>query len=198
MTNTALPGGTVRLSGTGTSATADSLGRFVLALPAGAASPVLVEASREGYLSRGAMPVWLEGGGSAVMDLALTADYRLDGQINVTVKEGKENLSGLILSLQPFHPDDPAQLGVSGAVPFSFRNLRRPAPYTLKVKREGYKDLSRVVELSGARGPGIGPRLSHQPDPASLSPPTARRAGAWMPLWTAGAWTSIRTPPDST
>ncbi|HLP41646.1 MAG TPA: carboxypeptidase regulatory-like domain-containing protein, partial [Fibrobacteria bacterium] len=150
MTNTALPGGTVRLSGTGASAAADSLGRFVLDLPSGIASPILVDASRDGYISRAAMPVWLDGDGSAVMDLALSADYRLDGQINVTVKEGKEQLSGLILSLQPFHPDDEARLGVSGTVPFSFRDLRRPAPYSLKVKREGYKDISRVVELTSA------------------------------------------------
>lgn len=147
MTNTPLNGAVVRIAGTSSAdAVADSLGRFNLAV-SGTGNPVFLEASKAGYLTRTPLPVFREADGSAMQDLALTADYQFDGEINVTVKEGKDPVPTLTLRLQPFHPDDAAMLGLSGTVPFSFRNLRRPAPYTLNVGRPGFKDLSRVVEL---------------------------------------------------
>lgn len=151
ITNTPLAGAAVKLVPplAGETVT-DASGRYVLAVPAGAGSSVLVEASKEGYLARTGLPIFRDSDGSAVQDLALGADYRMDGEIRVSVKEGRDPLDGLILALEPFHPDDSPQPGLSGQAPFAFRNLRRPAPYTLKVRRAGFKDLSQVVELGAS------------------------------------------------
>ncbi|HKP97827.1 MAG TPA: carboxypeptidase-like regulatory domain-containing protein [Fibrobacteria bacterium] len=149
LTNTPEGGALVSLlSSPPASATADSLGRFELAAAAGSVSPLYLEASLDGYLTRTRMPVYLDADGSAVQDIALTADYRFDGEIAVSVKEGKDPVAGLFLTVQSFHPDDSLRFSITGQAPNSFRELRRPAPYTLKVKREGFKDLVKVVELT--------------------------------------------------
>ena len=132
----------------GTPATADSLGRFELALPAGSLSPVYIDVSQDGYLPRSRLPVFLEADGSSTQDIALTADYHFDGEIDVVVKEGKDTVTGLFLTVQPFHPDDTLQFSLTGKAPNSFRALRWPAPYTLRVKRDGFKDLVKVVDLT--------------------------------------------------
>jgi hypothetical protein len=149
VTNTPIVGAAIGLAGSGSpGAASDAQGRFQLAVPAGSASPAFLEASKSGYRARSGLPVILDGDGSAIQDLSLTADYRHDGQISVTVREGEEILSGLALTLVPFHPDDIPQPAITGAAPNSFRNLRRPAPYSLTVKRAGHQDLSQVVELT--------------------------------------------------
>lgn len=151
ITNTPVAGATVKLlpplTGEGV---ADASGRYVLALPDGAGPAVLVEVSKEGYLTRTGLPVFRDADGSVAQDFGITADYKLDGEIRVTVKEGKDLLEGLILALEPFHPDDSPKPGLSGQAPFAFRNLRRPAPYTVKARRSGLKDLSRFVELDAS------------------------------------------------
>ncbi|MEO7777572.1 MAG: hypothetical protein ABIY63_08575, partial [Fibrobacteria bacterium] len=57
--------------------------------------------------------------------------------------------AGLYISAQSFHPDDSLRFSITGQAPTAFRGLRRPAPYTLRIKREGFKDLNKVVELTG-------------------------------------------------
>ncbi len=128
--------------------TADTLGRFELALLFGMSSPAYLDIAKEGYLPRSSLPVYLDPDGSAVQDVALTADYKFTGEIDVVVKEGKDTLTGLFLTLQPFHPDDSLQFSLTGKAPNSFRNLRWPTAYTLRVKREGFTDRIKVVELT--------------------------------------------------
>ncbi|MDB5050292.1 MAG: Carboxypeptidase regulatory-like protein [Fibrobacteres bacterium] len=161
LTNTPVSGATVRLlSDAPATATADSLGRYELAAAPGSASPVYLEASQDGYLTRTRIPVYLDADGSAIQDIVLTADYKFDGEIDVTVKEGKDAVAGLFLTVQSFHPDDSLRFSITGQAPNSFRELRRPVPYTLKVKREGFKDLSKVVELT-AKNPVLNVTLSY-------------------------------------
>jgi hypothetical protein len=149
LTNTPVAGARVALQG-GAAATADSLGRYELdaAGQNQIAAPAFLEASMEGYLPRASIPIFPDADGSAVQDIVLTADYRFDGEIAVTVSEGKDPVAGLFLTVQSFHPDDSLKFSLTGSAPNSFRGLRRPAPYTLKVKREGFKDLLKVVDLT--------------------------------------------------
>lgn len=147
VTNTPAAGATV--SSGAAQAVSDSLGRFELTLPGTAASPLRLDVSKSGYLTREKIPVYLGAGASAAQDLGLTADYRFDAELDVLVKEGKDTLAGLSVTLQPFHPDDSAASAVTAKQATSFKNLRRPAPYLVKVKRDGFKDISRFIELSG-------------------------------------------------
>ena len=159
--NTPVDGASVRLlSDAPVTATADSLGRFELAIPAGSASPVYLEASLDGYLTRTRIPVYLDADGSAAQDIALAADYKFDGEIAVAVKEGKDAVGGLYLTVQSFHPGDSLKFAVTGMAPNSFRALRRPASYALKVKRDGFKDLTKVVELT-AKNPSLNVTLAY-------------------------------------
>ncbi len=158
LTNTPVVGALVAVSG-GASATADSLGRFQIAA-AGITSPALLEASFEGYLGRTGIPVFLDADGSATQDIVLTADYKFDGSLNVTVKEGKDPVEGLFLTVQSFHPDDSLRFSVTGAFANGFTGLRRPVPYTIKVKREGFRDLSKVVELT-AKAPSLSVTMTY-------------------------------------
>ncbi|MEO6097472.1 MAG: carboxypeptidase regulatory-like domain-containing protein [Fibrobacteria bacterium] len=146
LTNTPVSGAEVALQG-GASATADSLGRYELDAT-GAPGPVFLEASMDGYLPSARIPVFPDSDGSAAQDIVLSADYKFDGEIAVTVSEGKVPVPDLFLTVQSFHPDDSLKFSLTGSAPNSFRGLRRPAPYTLKVKREGFKDLLKVVDLT--------------------------------------------------
>ncbi len=149
LTNTPVAGATVRLlTAIPVSAATDSLGRYELAAPSGAGAPIFLAAAQDGYLTRTDIPVYPDADGSAVQDIVLTADYKFDGEIDVSVKEGKDAVTGLFLTVQSFHPDDSLKFSITGQAPNSFRELRRPAPYTLKVKREGFKDVTKVVELT--------------------------------------------------
>ena len=147
LTNMPVDSAQISVTG-GPSAVADSLGRYALALPNGIASPVFLNISMGGYLTRSGLPVYLGTDSSAIQDIVLTADYKFDGKIDVVVKEGKDTVSGLILTVQPFHPDDSSKTTITSRAASSFRELRWPAPYTLRVKRNGYKDLIKVVELT--------------------------------------------------
>ncbi|MDB5106144.1 MAG: hypothetical protein JWP91_3833 [Fibrobacteres bacterium] len=146
LTNTPVAGAVVSLQG-GATATSDSGGRYELDA-SGSPSPAFLNASMDGYLPRTGVPVFREADGSAVQDIVLAADYRFDGEIDVSVLEGLEPVEGLFVTVQSFHPDDSLKFSLTGKAPNSFRNLRRPAPYTIKVKRNGFKDISRVVSLT--------------------------------------------------
>src|SRR5690606_164808 len=147
LTNAPLAGASLRLVA-GSPVLSDASGRFALSVPAGAESPVFVEASRDGYIARPALPIYLDADGSAIQDLSLAADYKHDGAIAVSVREGKDRVPGVFVTLQSLHPDDSLKSSVSGSAPDSFGGLRRPAPYTVKAARPGYKDLSQRVELT--------------------------------------------------
>ena len=146
LTNTPVDSAKITLVG-GATATADSLGRYELDAT-GAASPLFLDASQDGYLPHARIPVFTDADGSAVQDIVLSADYKFDGEIDVSVKEGKDPVPGLFITAQSFHPDDSLKFSLTGQAPNSFRDLRRPVPYTLKVKREGFKDLIKVVDLT--------------------------------------------------
>ncbi|MBW8887918.1 MAG: carboxypeptidase regulatory-like domain-containing protein [Fibrobacteres bacterium] len=158
LTNTPLAGAQIGVAG-GASAISDSLGHYQVASPSGVPL-VSLAASLDGYLPRSGLPVYVDSNGSATQDIVLSADYRFDGRINVTVKEGKDPVPGLLISLQSFHPDDSLAFSISAAVASSFRDLRRPVPYTLKVKRDGYKDLVKGVELT-AKSPTLDVTLAY-------------------------------------
>lgn len=146
LTNAPLAGVAVQAAG-GAAAVSDSLGRYQAIPPAGA-SQISLSAALDGYLTRSDLPIYLDADGSANQDLLLTADYKFDGRINVSVKEGADLIPDLFITLRSFHPGDSSAFSVSATVPSSFRELRRPVPYTVKVKREGFKDLTKVVELT--------------------------------------------------
>ncbi|MEO7425057.1 MAG: carboxypeptidase-like regulatory domain-containing protein, partial [Fibrobacteria bacterium] len=99
LTNVPLEGARVSaLLATPITAATDSSGRFELSLPAGSVSPLYLEAGEAGHLTRSNIPVYLDVVGSSNQDIALTADYKFDGEIEVTVKEGKDPSAGLYIS----------------------------------------------------------------------------------------------------
>lgn len=146
LTNTPVAGARVALNG-GAAVSADSLGRYEIDAT-GAAATSFLDAAMDGYLPRSGLAVFPDGEGSATQDIVLAADYKFDGEIAVTVTDGGVPVPGLFLTVQSFHPDDSLKFSLTGPAPNSFRGLRRPVPYTIKVKREGYGDLARIVEMT--------------------------------------------------
>lgn len=146
LTATPVAGAQVSLNG-GAPVAADSLGRYEIG-SVGSPATAFLDATMDGYLPRKGVAVFPEGDGSATQDIVLTADYRFDGEIAVTVTDGGAPVEGLFLTLQSFHPDDSLKFSLTGKAPNSFRGLRRPVPYTIKVKREGHKDLTKVIGMT--------------------------------------------------
>ena len=87
LTNTPVAGALVALNG-GAPAAADSLGRYEIDA-AGSPASAFLDASMEGYLPRSGLAVFPDGDGSATQDIVLTADYKFDGEIAVTVTDGR-------------------------------------------------------------------------------------------------------------
>ena len=160
LTNTPINGVQLALSVGSSLVLSDTLGRFDLALGATPGSPTYLDVSMEGYLPRMHLPIYLESDGSSIQDIVLSADYKFDGEIDVLVKEGKDTVSGAYITAEPFHPDDSLNFSISGKASNSFPKLRYPAPYTLRVKRTGFKDLVKVVNLT-AKNPTLRTILSY-------------------------------------